>query len=165
MKSSRCLELGENPYMRDSTSFVRTSKIPSGSISGDKLRILSWPIASADLSRNQRGRRLPRPGNAGFSPPQKNVLRVSFERHRVKHNLEIAIRDHGIARMNHLFPNQSGGFSHRIAASEEVVEPSIQAWLSYLLSCLGKEFRLDKILRASSEAEIDKTARIRKGSA
>lgn len=44
----------------------------------------------------------------------------------------------------------------------EIVEPNIQAWVSYLLSGLDKEFRLDQIIRASSEAEADKSAPLSK---
>ena len=34
-----------------------------------------------------------------FLPPQKNVLRVTFDRQRVKHSLEIVIRESGIVLM------------------------------------------------------------------
>ena len=116
-----------------------------------------------------------------FLPPQKNVLRVSFERHRVKHNLEIAILDHGIVLMfsssrrvltgwERYIPGNSMRDSSTLVWEQvihpaEVVEQNIQAWLSYLLSGLDKEFRLDQILCASSEPEVDKGAPLRKASA
>ena len=116
-----------------------------------------------------------------FLPPQKNVLRVSFERHHVKHNLEIAIRDYGIILMFSSTRRDLTGWERYIPGNSmrdsstlvweqvihpaEVVETNIQAWLSYLLSGLDKEFRLDQILRASSEAETDKSASLRKVSA
>jgi hypothetical protein len=116
-----------------------------------------------------------------FLPPQNNVLRVSFERHRIKHNLEIAIRDYGIVLMFSSTRRVLTGLESYIPGNSmrdsltldweqmihpaEVVEPNIQAWLSYLLSGLDKEFRLDQILRASSEAEADKSTSLRKASA
>ena len=116
-----------------------------------------------------------------FLPPQKNVLRVSFERHQVKHNLEIAIRDYGIILMfsstrrilsgwERYIPGNSMRDSSTLVWEQvihpaEVVEPNIQAWLSYLLSGLDKEFRLDQILRESSESEADKSVPLRKASA
>jgi hypothetical protein len=116
-----------------------------------------------------------------FLPPQKNVLRVSFERKRVKHNLEIAIRDYGIALMfsktrrvltgweryipGHSMRDSSTLVWEQVIHPAEVVEPNIQAWLSYLVSGLDKQFRLDQILHASSEAQADKSASLRKVSA
>jgi hypothetical protein len=116
-----------------------------------------------------------------FLPPQKNVLRVSFERDRVKHYLEIVIRDTGIVLIfsttkraltgwERYVPGNSMRDSYTLVWEQvihpgEVLEPNIQAWLSYLLSGLDKEFRLDQILRASSAAERDQSATLRKASA
>jgi hypothetical protein len=104
-----------------------------------------------------------------FLPPQKNVLRISFERKRVKYNLEIAIRDYGIVLMfsrtrrvltgwEHYIPGHSMRDSSTLVWEQvihpaEVVEPNIQAWLSYLVSGFDEKLRLDQILSASSEEE------------
>jgi hypothetical protein len=124
-----------------------------------------------------------------FLPPQKNVLRISFERKRVKYNLEIAIRDYGIVLMfsrtrrvltgwehyipghsmwEHYIPRHSMRDSSTLVWEQvihpaEVVEPNIQAWLSYLVSGFDEKLRLDQILSASSEAEG--SASLRKASA
>jgi hypothetical protein len=116
-----------------------------------------------------------------FLPPQKNILRVSFERNRAKHRLELAIRDRGIVLM---FSSTKGiftGWRNRLTsrsgrktsslAWEEFVEPeeiseqNIQAWLSYLLSGLDKKFRLDQILQASLTPDGEVSESLRKASA
>lgn len=116
-----------------------------------------------------------------FLPPQKNILRISFERHRVKHNLEIVIRDSGIVLMFSTRRRISIGWGRYVASyssksdsalvweevisPEEVLDENIQAWLSYLLSGLDKKFRLDQILHASSNSQAELSASLRKASA
>lgn len=105
-----------------------------------------------------------------FLPPQKNVLRVSFDRRRIKHTLELVIRDSGIALMFATTRRLPGGWGifgssrttrHSTLVWEEFVQPeeildqNIQAWISYLLSGLDKKFRLDQILHAAPEAELN----------
>ena len=115
-----------------------------------------------------------------FLPPQKNILRISFEHHRVKHNLEIAIRERGIVLMFSTSKRVVTGWERYVPGNSmrdtstlvweqvihpaEVVEPNIQAWLSYLLSGLDKQFRLDQILSGSSD-EGDDRGSLRKASA
>jgi hypothetical protein len=116
-----------------------------------------------------------------YLPPQKNILRVSFERHRAKHNLEIVIREYGIALMFSTTKRASTGWERylppysardnsslvweQVIYPVEVSEQNIQAWLSYLLSGLDKEFRLDQILHASPNPEAELSANLRKLSA
>jgi hypothetical protein len=116
-----------------------------------------------------------------FLPPQKNVLRVSFDQHRVKHNLEIVIRESGILLMFSTTRRGSTGWGRyvsfrsmrnksvlvweEIIHPEEILEQNIQAWVSYLLSGLDKKFRLDQILQASLTAEAGLNAILRKISA
>jgi len=116
-----------------------------------------------------------------FLSPQKNVLRVTFERDRVKHNLEFAIRESGIVLMFSTTRLDSAGWRRRFSSHsmksdstlvweqtihpEEISERNIQAWISYLLSGLDKKFRLDQILHASPFPEADPGAALRKVSA
>jgi hypothetical protein len=116
-----------------------------------------------------------------FLPPQKNVLRVSFEQHRLKHYLEIAIRESGIVlmfstakrasnRWGRYVPMRSIGRHttlvwEQIIHPEEILEQNIQAWISYLLSGLDKQFRLDQILHASPTTEAGLSSTLRKASA
>jgi hypothetical protein len=116
-----------------------------------------------------------------FLPPQKSVLRVSFERHRVRHSLEIVIRESGIVLMfstrkrvsigwgrilsNHSMRRNSSLVWEQFIYPEEVSEQNIQAWVSYLLSGLDKKFRLDQILHDTSTADADLNAALRKASA
>jgi len=116
-----------------------------------------------------------------FLPPQKNILRVSFERKGAKHRLELAIRDSGIVLMfsstkgiftgwRHRFISRSGRKSSSLAWEEfihpeEISEQNIQAWLSYLLSGLDKKFRLDQILQASLTPDGEVSESLRKASA
>jgi len=116
-----------------------------------------------------------------FLPPQKNVLRVSFERGRVKHNLEFVIRESGIFMMfsttNRSWTGWRPRFSthskrsnstlawEQVVHPEEITEQNIQAWISYLLSGLDKKFRLDQILNSSPVPEADLSAAFRKVSA
>jgi hypothetical protein len=116
-----------------------------------------------------------------YLPPQKNVLRVSFIRQRVKHNFEIAIRDSGIAVMfsttrlaptgwrryisGHNARSNSTLVWEEIIYPREILEQNIQAWISYLLSGLDKKFRLDQILQASETTDSSLNAALRKISA
>jgi hypothetical protein len=116
-----------------------------------------------------------------FLPPQKNVLRVSFDQDRLKHYLEIAIRESGIVLMFSTAKRAStkwGGYVRihsirkhtmlvweQVIHPEEVLEQNIQAWISYLLSGLDKRFRLDQILHSSPTSEDEISAALRKASA
>jgi hypothetical protein len=116
-----------------------------------------------------------------FLPPQKSVLRVGFDRQRVKHSLEIVIRESGIVLMFSTRRRVSVGWGRYISSHsmrrnstlvweqyihpEEILDQNIQAWVSYLLSGLDKKFRLDQILHDSSTADADLNAALRKASA
>lgn len=116
-----------------------------------------------------------------YLPPQKNVLRISFDRQRVKHSLEISIQDGGIALMFSTTRLEATGWrryvsihsarNSRTVVWEQVIRPgeimdqNIQAWLSFLLSGLDKKFRLDQILQTSPTANTDLNAILRKLSA
>jgi hypothetical protein len=116
-----------------------------------------------------------------FLPPQKNVLRVSFRKSRVKHNLEVAIRDSGLVLMfsttrldSTIWGRYVSAISNKRTSSlvweetiipEELLEQHVQAWVSYLLSGLDKKFRLDQILESSANAESGFDAALRKLSA
>ena len=105
-----------------------------------------------------------------FLPPQKNVLRVSFDRRRIKHSLELVIRESGVALMFSTTRRMPGGWGifgttrstrhstliwEEFIQPEEILDQNIQAWISYLLSGLDKKFRLDQILHAAPEAELN----------
>jgi hypothetical protein len=113
-----------------------------------------------------------------YLPPQKRVLHVSFERNRVQHKMEILLQPDGIflifssakygsAIWDRYFP-QSLRKDNSVVVWEQVIRPSeileenIQAWLSYLLSGLDKQFRLDQILRAATASESALSAALRK---
>ena len=118
-----------------------------------------------------------------FLPPQKSVLRVSFDRQPVKHSLEIAIRDGGIVLMFSTRTRFSSAWRHIVSAfsntkkrnstivweqtihPEEMLEQNLQAWISFLLSGLDKRFRLDQMLQASAATSTDLNAVLRKISA
>jgi hypothetical protein len=116
-----------------------------------------------------------------FLPPQKNVLRVSFDQDRVKHYLEIAIQESGMVLMFSTMKRAStrwGGYVriHSIRKNTtlvweqaihpvEILEQNIQAWISYLLSGLDKQFRLDQILQASLTPDAGLREGLRKASA
>ena len=116
-----------------------------------------------------------------FLPPQKNILRVSFERGQVKHNLEFVIRESGVSMMfsttdrswtwwRPRFPTNSKRSNSTLAWEqivhlEEISEQNIQAWISYLLSGLDKKFRLDQILQSSPGQETDLSEALRNVSA
>lgn len=116
-----------------------------------------------------------------FLPPQKNVLRVTFDRLRVKHSLEIVIRESGIVLMFSTRRRLPIGWGRYISTRSmrhnstlvwdqiihpaDVLDQNIQAWISYLLSGLDKKFRLDQILHASSTAEQELNEAFRKASA
>jgi hypothetical protein len=120
-------------------------------------------------------------GMVDFLPPQKNILRVSFERGRVKHNLEVVIRASGIFLMFSTRRNSTGWtryfspYALRKSSSAlvweqaihpaEISELNIQAWISYLLSGLDKKFRLDQILQASLAPDAALSESLRKASA
>ena len=120
-------------------------------------------------------------GMVDFLPPQKNILRVSFERGRVKHNLEVVIRTSGIFLMFSTRRNSTGWRSYfspyvlrksnstlvweQLIHPEEIGEQNIQAWISYLLSGLDKKFRLDQILQASLTPDAEVSESLRKASA
>jgi hypothetical protein len=116
-----------------------------------------------------------------FLPPQKNILRVSFDQDRVKHYMEIAIQENGIALMFSTTKRASdrwGGYVaihsmrknttlvwEQIIHPEKILEQNIQAWISYLLSGLDKNFRLDQILQASLTPDAGVSEVLRKASA
>jgi hypothetical protein len=116
-----------------------------------------------------------------FLPPQKNVLRVTFDRQRVKHSMEVVIRDSGIVLMfstrsrfsigwgriisTHSMRRNSTLVWDQIIHPQDVLDQNIQAWISYLLSGLDKKFRLDQMLHAPSNAEDELSAAFRKASA
>jgi hypothetical protein len=116
-----------------------------------------------------------------FLPPQKIVLRVTFERGRVRHNLEFVIRGGAIVQMFSTTRRDLIGWGRRlfnpsrksnsalvweqIIHPEEISEQNVKAWISYLLSGLDKKFRLDQILHSSSIPEADLSAILRKLSA
>ena len=116
-----------------------------------------------------------------YLPPQQKVLRVYFDRQRVKHSLEIVIRDGGIVLMFYTTRLEATGWRRYVSIHSarnsrtlvweqvifpgEILEQNIQAWVSYLLSGLDKKFRLDQILQASVAPDTDLTAILRKISA
>jgi hypothetical protein len=118
-----------------------------------------------------------------FLPPQKNVLRVSFDRQGVKHSLEIVIRNDGIVLMFSTRKRFATAWRHIVSRfskprrrnstvvweqtihAEEILEQNIQAWVSFLLSGLDKKFRLDQILHASATTDTDLNAALHKISA
>jgi hypothetical protein len=118
-----------------------------------------------------------------FLPPQKNVLRVSFDRQRVKHSLEIVIRDGEIVLMfstknrfvtawRQIFSTFSNSRRRNSTIvweqpihPGEISEQNIKAWVSFLLSGLDKRFRLDQILQASLATNTDLNEILRKISA
>lgn len=121
-------------------------------------------------------------GMVDFLPPQKNILRVSFERGQVKHNLEVVIRASGIFLMFSTTRRNATGWRRyfstytvrknnstlvweQIIHPGEISEQNIQAWISYLLSGLDKKFRLDQILHASLDPGAALSESLRKASA
>ncbi len=116
-----------------------------------------------------------------FLPPQKNVLRISFHKLRVKHNMEVAIREAGLVIMFSTTRLPSSKWGRYLSAlsqknnsvliweqvihPEELTEQNVQAWVSYLLSGLDKKFRLDQILQATLNADAGYDAALRKLSA
>lgn len=116
-----------------------------------------------------------------FLPPQKNIVRVSFDRQRVKHNMEIVIRDSGVVLMFSTTRRFLTGWGRYIATHsgrksstlvweqdirpEEILEQNIQAWLSYLLSGLDKQFRLDQIIQSTQSNDAGLSDALRKLSA
>lgn len=116
-----------------------------------------------------------------YLPPQRNVLRVRFDRNRVKHTMEMTIRDNQVRlkffKMRHFSFSWERYFSsdpqtysptliwEQIINPTQVLEEHIQSWLTYLLSELSKEFRPDTFSSSSGTAESDLSAVLRKASA
>jgi hypothetical protein len=114
-----------------------------------------------------------------FLPPQKNVLRVRFDRNPDKHHMELVIRGGDLflkfsssRRMAFAWARNIAGDLLKRSSSlvwQDVIEPvdvtddHIQGWLIYLLSGLSKEFRPDIFLASNSAAEL--SALLRRASA
>lgn len=112
-----------------------------------------------------------------FLPPQKNVLRVRFERTPTKHHMEIYIRGGDVfvkfstsrrGSWNRYIPGDllrrgSALVWQDIVHPTEVSDDHIQGWLIYLLSGLSKEFRPDVFLASNSGSEL--SALLRRASA
>lgn len=114
-----------------------------------------------------------------FLPPQKNVLRVRFDRNPAKHHMEIIIRGGDVflkfSSSRHLpfgWARNIGGDLLRRSSSlvwQDIIQPAevtddhIQSWLIYLLSGLSKEFRPDIFLSSRSASEL--SALLRRASA
>jgi hypothetical protein len=110
-----------------------------------------------------------------FLPPQKNVLRVRFDRNPAKHHMEIIIRGGDVflkfSSSRHLpfgwARNIAGDLLRRgsslvwqdIIQPAEVTDDHIQSWLIYLLSGLSKEFRPDIFLSEHSASELSAVLR------
>ena len=111
-----------------------------------------------------------------FLPPQKNVLRVRFDRNPAKHHMELIIRGGDIflkftTSSRHLpfgwARNIAGDLLRRSSSLvwQDIIEPAevtddhIQSWLIYLLSGLSKEFRPDIFLSSHSAAELSAVLR------
>lgn len=114
-----------------------------------------------------------------FLPPQKNVLRVRFERNPVKHHMEIIIRSGDVFLKFSSTRKASYGWERYLPGEllrrnstlvwQDIIQPAevtddhIQGWLIYLLSGLSKEFRPDIFLSSESAAEL--SALLRRASA
>jgi len=110
-----------------------------------------------------------------FLPPQKNVLRVRFDRNPDKHHMELIIRSGDLflkfssAKQVPItwVRNITGDFLRRssslvwqdIVHPAEVTDDHIQGWLIYLLSGLNKEFRPDIFLASNSASELSSLLR------
>ena len=110
-----------------------------------------------------------------FLPPQKNVLRVRFDRNPDKHHMELVIRTSDLfikfssAKQVPIswVRNITGDFLKRssslvwqeIVRPAEVTDDHIQGWLIYLLSGLSKEFRPDIFLSSNSASELSSLLR------
>ena len=116
-----------------------------------------------------------------YLAPQKKVCRVSFDRNRIQHKMELVIENEGIllmfssarrisTRWDRYFSRGSKKDNSTVVWEQiirpgEVLDQNIQAWLSYLLSGLDKKFRLDQILHGSPVPEADLSTILRKLSA
>ena len=116
-----------------------------------------------------------------YLPPQKKVFHINFDRNRVQHRMELVLRNDGIllvfsyakhvsARWDRYFPQSSMKDNSTVVWEqfihpEEILEQNIQAWLSYLLSGLDKQFRLDQILHGFKPPDAGLSAALRKVSA
>jgi hypothetical protein len=114
-----------------------------------------------------------------FLPPQKNVLRVRFDRNPDKHHMELVIRAGDVFLKFSSSRHLPFGWARNIAGDllrrssslvwQDIVHPSdvsdehIQSWLIYLLSGLSKEFRPDIVLASNSASEL--SAMLRRASA
>jgi hypothetical protein len=116
-----------------------------------------------------------------YLPPQKTFFHINFDRNRVQYRMELVLREDGIvlvfssakhvsARWDRYFPQSSRKDNSNVAWEQvihpaEILEQNIQAWLSYLLSGLDKQFRLDQILNGITPPEANLSAALRKISA
>jgi hypothetical protein len=114
-----------------------------------------------------------------FLPPQKNVLRVRFERNPSKHHMEIVIRGNDVFVKFSSSRRRSFGFDRYLPGDlfrkssnlvwQDIIHPTevsddhIQGWLIYLLSGLSKEYRPDVFLASNSGSEL--SAMLRRASA
>lgn len=114
-----------------------------------------------------------------FLPPQKNVLRVRFERNPSKHHMELVIRSGDVFLKFSSSRRAPYGWERYIPAEllrsrstlvwQDIIHPPdvtddhIQGWLIYLLSGLSKEFRPDIFLASQSATELG--AMLRRASA
>lgn len=114
-----------------------------------------------------------------FLPPQKNVLRVRFDRNPSKHHMELVIRGGDVFLKFSSSRRAPYGWERYIPAEllrtrstlvwqdiirpDDVTDDHIQGWLIYLLSGLSKEFRPDIFLSSRSAAELG--AMLRRASA
>lgn len=110
-----------------------------------------------------------------FLPPQKNVLRVRFDRNPDKHHMELVIRGGDLflkfssAKQLPIgwMRNITGDLLRRSSSlvwqdmvrPTEVTDGHIQGWLIYLLSGLSKEFRPDIYLASNSASELNSVLR------
>lgn len=116
-----------------------------------------------------------------YLPPQKKVLRVSFDRNRVQHNLELVLCNEGILLLFSTSKRVSSGWERYFPQSsmrdnsaveweqvihpEEILSQDIQVWFSYLLSGLDKKFRPDFVSSTSPAADTGLSVALRKASA
>jgi len=116
-----------------------------------------------------------------YLPPQRRFFDINFDRNRVHYKMELVLRDEGVvlvfssakhvsAMWDRYFPQSSRKDNstvvwEQVVHPEEVLELNIQAWLSYLLSGLDKQFRLDQILHGLTPPEASLSAALRKVSA
>ena len=116
-----------------------------------------------------------------YLPPQKKVLRVSFDKTRVQYNIDLALRNEAILLLFSTAKHFSSGWERYFPQSsmrdnstvewEQVIHPGeilahhIQSWFSYLLSGLDRKFRPDVVGSALPDEDADLSAALRKASA